>query len=238
MKTKSASSKKTAEAKPKTTRSALKRRLTSQDAGEIFSELHKLWPDAHCELEHKTPFQLLLAVVLSAQTTDKAVNKALSPLLEKQPGFAPSDLVSLGEKKFLNVIKSIGLAPTKARNSVALARQLLSLHGGDVPMDRKSLEDLPGVGRKTANVVLNVIGGLPTMAVDTHVARVSVRLGLARPTENRLQIENDLLQIVPAEWGVQAHNLLIFHGRYHCTARVPKCEICPVKRQCRKIGVR
>ena len=187
---------------------------------------------------HKTPFQLLVAVVLSAQTTDKAVNKALAPLLEKQPGFAPSDLVDLGEKKFLNVIKSIGLAPTKARNSVALARQLLALHGGDVPMDRKSLEDLPGVGRKTANVVLNVIGGLPTMAVDTHVARVSVRLGLARPTENRLQIENDLLQIVPAEWGVQAHNLLIFHGRYHCTARIPKCEICPVKSQCRKIGVR
>lgn len=175
--------------------------------------------------------------MLSAQTTDKAVNKALSPLFGRHPDFSPQDLVAMGEKKFLAVIKSIGLAPTKAKNSVALARQLLQLHNGEVPLDRKSLEDLPGVGRKTANVVLNVVAGMPTMAVDTHVARVSVRLGLARRTENRLQIEDDLLKIVPQEWGVQAHNLLIFHGRYHCTARAPKCAACPVVNECKKIGV-
>ncbi|MBM3381103.1 MAG: endonuclease III [Betaproteobacteria bacterium] len=208
-----------------------------KDAAEIFKKLHELWPNAHCELEHNNPFQLLLAVVLSAQTTDKAVNKALAPLFARKSDFSPSDLVAMGEKKFLSVIKSIGLAPTKAKNSVALARQLLQLHAGQVPLDRKSLEDLPGVGRKTANVVLNVVAGLPTMAVDTHVARVSVRLGLARRTENRVQIEEDLLKVVPQEWGVQAHNLLIFHGRYHCTARAPKCTACPVAHECRKVGV-
>lgn len=176
-------------------------------------------------------------MVLSAQTTDKAVNKALTPLFQKHPLFAPADLVKLGEKRFLNVIKSIGLAPTKARNSVALARMLLDRFSGEVPMVREKLEELPGVGRKTANVVLNVVAGLPTMAVDTHVARVSIRLGLVKPTENRLQIENELLAIVPEKWAVQAHHLLIFHGRYHCTARKPLCEGCPVSGDCMKVGV-
>lgn len=215
----------------------MSRRLGKPEADEVFSKLSELWPDAQCELTHHTPFQLLLAVVLSAQTTDKAVNKALEPLLQKQPDFSPEDLVALGEKRFLGVIKSIGLAPTKAKNSLALAKQLLAKHSGLVPMDRQALEELPGVGRKTANVVLNVIGGLPTMAVDTHVARVSVRLGLARATENRLQIEDDLLGVVPSRWGVQAHQLLIFHGRYHCTARQPKCDSCPVSHVCKRIGV-
>lgn len=206
-------------------------------ASDIFKKLHQLWPDAHCELVYNSPFQLLIAVVLSAQTTDKAVNKALAPLFQKKPQFSPADLVALGEKRFLGVIKSIGLAPTKAKNSVALARILLSRFDGEVPMSREHLEELPGVGRKTANVVLNVVGGLPTMAVDTHVARVSIRLGLVKPTENRLQIENELLAVVPKKWGVQAHHLLIFHGRYHCTARQPKCEGCPVFKSCKKVGV-
>ena len=206
-------------------------------ASDIFKKLHQLWPDAHCELVFNTPFQLLIAVVLSAQTTDKAVNKALAPLFQKKPQFSPADLVTLGEKRFLNVIKSIGLAPTKAKNSVALARILISRFDGEVPMSREHLEELPGVGRKTANVVLNVVGGLPTMAVDTNVARVSIRLGLVKPTENRLQIENELLAVVPKKWGVQAHHLLIFHGRYHCTARQPKCEGCPVFQSCMKVGV-
>ncbi|MEY4064207.1 MAG: hypothetical protein RIR26_415 [Pseudomonadota bacterium] len=220
-----------------TTRSASSRRLSTQEADEVFTQLQSLWPDAKCELVHHSPFQLLLAVVLSAQTTDKAVNKALEPLFLAQPEFSPRDLVAMGEKRFLSVIKSIGLAPTKAKNSVALSKQLLAKHKGEVPMDRQALEELPGVGRKTANVVLNVVGQLPTMAVDTHVARVSVRLGLARPTENRLQIEEDLLQIIPARWGLQAHHLLIFHGRYHCMARQPKCETCPVLKLCKKQGV-
>lgn len=143
----------------------------------------------------------------------------------------------MGEKKFLDVIKSIGLAPTKARNSLALAKQLVALHNGSVPLDRASLEALPGVGRKTANVVLNVAAGLPTMAVDTHVARVSVRMGLVSKTDNRLQIEEELLARVPSKWGVIAHHLLIFHGRYHCTARAPKCETCPVFALCKRTGI-
>lgn len=188
-------------------------------------------------MNHNNGFQLLIAVVLSAQTTDIAVNKALAPLLRLNPEFSAPDLIEMGEKKFLNVIKSIGLAPTKAKNSVALARQLVSLHGGQVPLDRASLEALPGVGRKTANVVLNVLAGLPTMAVDTHVARVSVRLGLVAKTDNRLRIEEELVAKVPPAWGVIAHHLLIFHGRYHCTARAPKCTDCPVFALCKRVGI-
>lgn len=211
--------------------------LSSTEVEEVFRAFGALWPNAHCELNHNNDFQLLIAVVLSAQTTDKAVNKALAPLIEKYPDFSPADLVALGEVNFLKIIKSIGLAPTKAKNSVALAHQLLRLHGGKVPMQREALEALPGVGRKTANVVLNVLAGLPTMAVDTHVARVSVRLGLVEATENRLQIEEQLLERVPAQWGRIAHHLLIFHGRYHCTARSPKCSDCPVVKICKKLGV-
>lgn len=211
--------------------------MSRRRASEIFKKLHQLWPNAQCELVYNTPFQLLIAVVLSAQTTDKAVNKALAPLFLRSPDFSPADLVALGEKKFLALIKSIGLAPTKAKNSIALARILLSRFDGQVPMVRESLEELPGVGRKTANVVLNVIAGLPTMAVDTHVARVSIRLGLVRPTENRLHIESELVEIIPDRWAVQAHHLLIFHGRYHCTARQPRCVSCPVAKQCMKIGL-
>lgn len=176
-------------------------------------------------------------MILSAQTTDKAVNKALEPLLKASPHFSPIDLVKLGEKKFLNVIKSIGLAPTKAKNSVATARQLILLHEGRVPLDRQALEALPGVGRKTANVVLNVLAKMPTVAIDTHVARVSVRLGLVSPTNNRLLIEEHLLQRIPKKWLLNAHHLLIFHGRYHCTARSPRCLDCPVATTCLKQGV-
>ncbi|MEN9824754.1 MAG: hypothetical protein RI953_499 [Pseudomonadota bacterium] len=213
------------------------RLLKPVEIENVFRTLEQLWPDAHCELNHNNDFQLLIAVVLSSQTTDKAVNKALEPLLRLNPGFSAPDLIEMGEKKFLNVIKSIGLAPTKAKNSVALARQLVSLHGGQVPLDRASLEALPGVGRKTANVVLNVLAGLPTMAVDTHVARVSVRLGLVAKTDNRLRIEEELVAKVPPAWGVIAHHLLIFHGRYHCTARAPKCTDCPVFALCKRVGI-
>lgn len=222
--------------KPQTVRKS--RLLSPSEVETVFAELTKLWPDAHCELLHKNDFQLLVAVVLSAQTTDKAVNKALQPLLEKHPDFSAQDLIDMGEAKFLKVIRSIGLAPTKAKNSLALARQLVREHGGRVPLDRAALEALPGVGRKTANVVLNVLAGLPTMAVDTHVARVSVRMGLVSRTENRLKIEEELLQRVPAAYAVQAHHQLIFHGRYHCTARAPKCDLCPLVGVCRRVGVR
>ena len=217
---------------------ATKRLQAASDADLIFETLNAFWPNAKCELEHNNAFQLLLAVVLSAQTTDKAVNKALAPLFQSHPDFSAFDLVELGEKNFLKTIKSIGLAPTKAKNSLLLAKKLIAEHGGEVPLERAPLEELPGVGRKTANVVLNVLKGLPTMAVDTHVARVSVRMGLARPSENRLQIESDILQILPSKWGVKAHHLLIFHGRYHCTARNPRCTECPVRDFCRQIGIK
>lgn len=211
--------------------------LSSQAAARVFDLLAERWPDAHCELAHSSPFQLLLAVMLSAQTTDKAVNKALEPLFAQQPGFGPEDLLALGESGFLEIIKSIGLAPTKARNAVKLARQLLDLHGGDVPLVRESLEDLPGVGRKTANVVLNVVAGEPTMAVDTHVARLAVRIGLCKTTTDREEIERELLRKVPARHARFAHHHLIFHGRYLCTARSPKCEECPVLGICARVGV-
>lgn len=203
----------------------------------LFSKLDSAWPDAHCELVHNTPFQLLLAVVLSAQTTDKSVNKALAPILAGNPGFGPADLVAMGEKEFHAAIRTIGLAPTKARNAVALSRLLLERHGGEVPLEREALEALPGVGRKTANVVLNVLCKLPTMPVDTHVARLSQRLGLVKPTANRDRIEEALLACVPERFAWTAHHLLIFHGRYHCTARAPKCESCVLADLCPKIGV-
>ena len=203
----------------------------------IFAQLAMLWPHAHCELAHNTPFQLVLAVLLSAQATDVSVNKALAPLLARMPQFSAADLVHMGEKKFLGVIRSIGLAPTKAKNSVSMAAKLLSEFAGEVPLTREQLETLPGVGRKTANVVLNVLCGEPTMAVDTHVARVSQRLGLVKPTTDRVKIEHELLALVPSEHAVVAHHLLIFHGRYLCTARAPKCATCPLLPLCPQVGV-
>lgn len=204
---------------------------------KIFTKLSEKYPDAHCELKHNTPFQLLVAVVLSAQTTDKSVNKALEPLFAKQPLFGPDDLVKMGELKFKEIIKSIGLANTKAKNSFLLAKKIISDFQGEVPNNRDALESLPGVGRKTANVVLNVIFGMPTMAVDTHVARLAVRMGLVKPTNDRIKIEEGLLKIVPQKFAIQAHHLLIFHGRYHCMARAPLCDSCPVESLCPKKGV-
>ena len=206
-------------------------------ARKIFDALSKRWPEAKCELEHNTPFQLLLAVVLSAQTTDKAVNKALGPLFQKTPDFGPRDLVQLGEKGFFQIIKSIGLAPTKARNSFLLSQMLLAKHNGQVPDQRQNLEELPGVGRKTANVVLNELFGHPTVAIDTHLARLSFRMGFSESPENRVQIEEDLLSLIPKAHLIKAHHYLIFHGRYLCQARKPQCEVCPIEKICPKEGV-
>lgn len=203
----------------------------------IFKNLDETWPDAHCELVHHNHFQLLLAVMLSAQTTDKSVNKALAPLLMENPKFSPHDLLHMGESDFLKSIKSIGLAPTKAKNAIKSAQILVEKFQGHVPLNRQDLESLPGVGRKTANVVLNVLCQLPTMPVDTHVERVSIRLGLVAPTKNRLKIELELLKKIPKEFAHHAHHLLIFHGRYHCMARNPKCSTCPVEHLCPKIGL-
>lgn len=203
----------------------------------IFKGLDQAWPNAHCELVHHNHFQLLLAVMLSAQTTDKSVNKALAPILANNPDFSPYDLIHMGELDFLKSIKSIGLAPTKAKNAVKSAHILVEKFQGQVPLNRQDLESLPGVGRKTANVVLNVLCQLPTMPVDTHVERVSIRLGLVSPTKNRLKIELELLKKIPKEFAHHAHHLLIFQGRYHCTARNPKCNTCAVEHLCPKIGL-
>jgi len=206
--------------------------MQNKNIRSIFKTLHKMWPNAQCELEHHTPFQLLIAVVLSAQATDVSVNKALKPIFIQNKNFSAQDLITMGEQNFLAAIRSIGLAPTKAKNCFKIAQILQEKYSGKVPLNREELEALPGVGRKTANVVLNVLCKLPTMAVDTHVERVAKRLGLVAETANRLQVEEELLKIVPNEYAVQAHHLFIFHGRYHCVARKPKCLQCPLSQVC------
>lgn len=211
--------------------------LSDKDVAEVFDRLALAWPNAHCELLHNTPFQLLIAVVLSAQTTDRSVNIAMEPLLKSQPHFGPADLIQLGEAGFLKIIKRIGLAPTKAKNCFNLSKVLVQKFKSQVPTKREELEDLPGVGRKTANVVLNVLYGEPTMPVDTHVARLAVRIGLVERTENRKIIEDELLRKIPTRHLGNAHHLLIFHGRYHCTAKLPKCSTCPLLGLCPRIGV-
>ncbi len=187
--------------------------------------------DAHpvTELEYATPFQLLVAVVLSAQATDKSVNLATRELFRAAP--TPADLAALGEEGLVPYIRTIGLYRTKAKNVAALARLLLERHGGAVPHDRAALEALPGVGRKTANVVLNIVFHEPTIAVDTHIFRVANRTGLA-PGKDVTAVETKLLRNVPAEFRLHAHHWLILLGRYTCKARKPECPRCPVRDLC------
>lgn len=206
----------------------------NDNINQIFQILANMWPNAQCELVHYNNFQLLIAVVLSAQATDKSVNKAMDPILAQNKNFSAKDLVQMGEENFLKAIRSIGLAPTKAKNCYKIAITLEEKYQGRVPLNREELEELPGVGRKTANVLLNVLCKLPTIAVDTHVERVSKRLGLVPLSASRLQIEEELLKIIPKKYLLQAHHLLIFHGRYHCLARNPKCSTCPLENICDK----
>ncbi len=181
------------------------------------------------ELNYITPFTLLVAVVLSAQMTDKGVNKATAELFKKYD--TPQQMLKLGFEELLAYIKGVNFSPTKAKNVLALSRLLVDQHQGSVPHDRAALEALPGVGRKTANVVLNVVFGEPTMAVDTHVFRVSNRTGIA-PGDDVRKVENLLMQRVPKEFMGHAHHLLILHGRYICVARTPKCPVCPIRQWC------
>lgn len=201
-------------------------------AGEIFKRLAAAMPAPKGELEHENPYTLLVAVVLSAQATDKGVNRATEPLFKIVK--TPKQMVKLGEAKLTGFIKTIGLFRTKAKNVIALSQALIERYGGEVPRDREALETLPGVGRKTANVVLNIAFGEPTIAVDTHVFRVAQRLGLAKGKTPR-EIEDQLVKVVPREYLQHAHHWLILHGRYVCIARKPKCyecvvaEVCPFK---------
>ncbi len=196
---------------------------------EFFARLRKAMPEPETELEYDNVYQLLVAVVLSAQATDVGVNRATGPLFKVVK--TPAQMVALGEAKLIDHIKTIGLFRTKAKNVIALSRLLLERHGGEVPRTHAELEALPGVGRKTANVVMNVAYGEATIAVDTHIFRVGNRTGLA-PGKNPLQVELKLLKRVQEEYKLHAHHWLMLHGRYTCKARTPLCPACVVNDLC------
>lgn len=195
----------------------------------FFATLQKRDPNPTTELRYENTFQLLAAVVLSAQATDKSVNLATRALFAKVR--TPAQMLALGEDGLIAHIRTIGLFRAKAKNLVALSQILASKHGGEVPRDRESLESLPGVGRKTANVVLNTAFGIPVIAVDTHIFRVSNRTGLA-PGKNVAVVEEKLMLAVPPKYRKNAHHWLILLGRYVCKARRPLCNECPVRRIC------
>jgi len=196
---------------------------------EIYARLRAANPNPRTELVYRTPYELLVAVVLSAQATDKSVNLATARLFEAAS--TPDRMVALGVAGLEDYIRSIGLYRTKAKNVIALSKILLEEHGGEVPAEREALERLPGVGRKTANVVLNTAFGQPTVAVDTHIFRVANRTGLA-PGKDPLAVEHKLLKLTPPEFLRDAHHWLILHGRYVCVARKPKCALCPIRDLC------
>ena len=204
--------------------------FTRAEAEAFFARLKKHTPDPKTELHYVNPYTLLVAVALSAQATDKGVNKATAPLFKAVN--TPEKMVALGEARLADAIKTIGLYRGKAKNVIALSKILLEQHGGQVPKNREALEALPGVGRKTANVVLNVAFGEPTIAVDTHIFRVSNRTNLA-PGKNVLEVELGLEKIVPDHYKSHAHHWLILHGRYTCVARRPHCPTCVVRDLCR-----
>ena len=196
---------------------------------EFFRRLEERDPDPRGELDYINPYTLLVAVVLSAQATDVGVNKATEPLFKVAD--TPEKMLALGEARVRDYIKTIGLFNAKARNVIALSRILIDEHGSEVPRDRAALEKLPGVGRKTANVVLNIAFGEPTIAVDTHIFRLGNRTGLA-PGKTVLAVEQKLEKAVPAKYKLHAHHWLILHGRYICKARKPNCPACPVNDLC------
>ena len=204
-------------------------RLNAETVGEIFSRFAAREPAPESELDYINPYTLLVAVVLSAQATDAGVNKATAPLFAKIDN--PRDMLALGEDKLREAIRTIGLYRNKAKNVIALSQRLLDEHSGEVPRSREALEALPGVGRKTANVVLNVAFGEPTLAVDTHIFRVSNRLGLA-PGKTPLDVEENLERHVPERFKLHAHHWLILHGRHVCKARKPECAHCLISDLC------
>src|SRR5262245_32437473 len=203
---------------------------TTAEVTEAFRRFRAAQPEPKGELEHVDPYTLLIAVVLSAQATDAGVNKATPALFAAAS--TPAKMVALGEAKVADYIKTIGLYRTKAKNVIALSQRLIDEYGGVVPPSREALETLPGVGRKTANVVLNTAFGEPTIAVDTHIFRVGNRTGLA-PGKTPFEVEEKLLEVVPDEFKRHAHHWLILHGRYVCVARRPLCEKCLIADLCR-----
>ncbi|MBP0724179.1 endonuclease III [Bacillus sp. RG28] len=206
--------------------------LTIKQINEVIDTLGEMFPDAHCELNHKNPFELVIAVALSAQCTDVLVNKVTAKLFQKYK--TPEDYLAVSLEELQNDIKSIGLFRNKAKNIQKLCRMLLDDYDGIVPQAREELVKLPGVGRKTANVVMSVAYGIPAIAVDTHVERVSKRLAICRWKDSVLQVEETLMKKIPMElWGL-THHRLIFFGRYHCKAQRPNCQECPLNTICRE----
>jgi endonuclease-3 len=205
-------------------------RMPKADVVEMFTRLRELNPHPKTELEYSSPFELLVAVALSAQATDVGVNKATRKLFPVAN--TPQAILALGEDGLKKYIATIGLFNAKAKNVIATCRLLIDQHGGDVPRDRAALEALPGVGRKTANVVLNTAFGEPVMAVDTHIFRVANRTGLA-PGKDVRAVEDLLVKVIPAEFLLDAHHWLILHGRYVCKARRPDCPQCVIRDLCR-----
>ena len=203
--------------------------MNKKKVAQIFARLKSLNPKPTTELEYSTPFELLVAVILSAQATDKSVNLATRTLFKHAN--TPQAIFKLGVGGLSEYIKTIGLYNSKAKNVIEMCGILLEQHGGAVPQEREALEALPGVGRKTANVILNTAFGQPTIAVDTHIFRVANRTGLA-PGENVREVEDHLLKVVPPEYLHDAHHWLILHGRYTCVARKPKCPECPILELC------
>jgi len=206
---------------------------TPAEVDEAFRRFQAAMPEPKGELQHVNPFTLLVAVVLSAQATDAGVNKATPALFALAD--TPEKMAALGEERVRELIKTIGLYRTKAKNVIALSHKLIAEHGGQVPGTREALQELPGVGRKTANVVLNMAFGQPTMAVDTHIFRIGNRTGLA-PGKDPLAVELKLLEVIPEKYMMHAHHWLILHGRYVCLARRPLCEKCVIADLCQWPG--
>jgi endonuclease-3 len=204
--------------------------LPKADVEAIFARFHEIEPEPKGELDYVNAFTLLVAVVLSAQATDVGVNKATKRLFELAS--TPKAMVALGVEQITELVKTIGLYRGKAKNVFALSQILIDKHGGEVPEDREALEALPGVGRKTANVVLNIFFKQPTIAVDTHLFRVSNRTGIA-PAATPLAVEQKLLKVIPDQYMLHAHHWLILHGRYVCKARKPECWRCAISQWCR-----
>ena len=215
--------------KPKAAKKRRRPSVSPETVEAVFSRFSEIEPEPKGELEHTDAYTLLVAVVLSAQATDAGVNRATRALFDAAD--TPEKMVAVGEDRVREMIKTIGLFRNKAKNVIALSRKLIDEHAGAVPQDVAALESLPGVGRKTANVVLNVWFGEPTMAVDTHVFRIAHRLGFSKGKTPE-EVEADLLAIVPQQYGVPAHHWLILHGRYLCKARKPECWRCPIRDLC------
>ncbi|MCM2974158.1 endonuclease III [Priestia aryabhattai] len=206
--------------------------LTLKQIRQCLDAMVEMFPDAHCELNHRNPFDLVIAVALSAQCTDALVNRVTADLFKKYQ--TPEDYLAVSLEELQQDIRSIGLYRNKAKNIQKLCRMLIDEYGGEVPKDRDELTNLPGVGRKTANVVVSVAFGVPSIAVDTHVERVSKRLGICRWKDSVLEVEKTLMRKIPKdEWSV-THHRLIFFGRYHCKAQSPQCHVCPLLELCRE----